>query len=896
MESAKHTSFAALLRRYRLAAGLTQATLAERAGLSERAVNDLERDPERVPRLESVMLLTDALALPQHDRAQLLSAARPELRSPEDSLLSEIPFTSAQPSTTPAPVTAAHVEQPPVSLPHSDPLPAASTPFVGRAHDMTAVCTRLREPGVRLLTLTGSGGIGKTRLALHVAAALEGAYADGVRFVALGSLADPGLVLPTIMAALGIPESGHQTPARQLVETLRSRELLLVLDNFEQVTSVAVELERLLAACPALTILVTSRAVLHLAREHEYPVPPLMVPDLAHLPALSDLIAYDSVELLVQCARATVPDFLLTETNAWAIAAICTRLEGVPLAIQLAAARIKLLPPAALLSRLDQQLAILTGGPQDAPERQRTVRATLDWSYRLLTPLGQMLFRRLAVFVGGWTLDAAEGICSGGGVERSDILDLLGQLVDQSLVLVDVQEGMARYRLLKTVRQYAVERLQEAGEETEMRERHLTWFLEQAKDVDSQIWIMPFPAALSALKPEADNFRTALAWSRRDASGQTALQLAGALTIMWQAAGAVNEGRRVLRDALDCAGLSVRTTAHARALLAAGNMASLQTDPVGAIPLLDQAITAFQELGDERNLARALTVAARVRHWAGDWTAFSGARDEPLRICRKLGNLRALTETLWLWADLELERGEYTVARQQLDECIAVCRQLNDSLFLSFPLISLARVACAEGDVDQARMLAEEGLSLREAAPLWLLAIALVSLGEVERYAGRDERASDVFWRGLAIFRSQDDSAGIAWSLHNLGHIALRSGDASRAAGLFTEALIARYRHGYLNGVAAGLAGIASVCCLVGDYARAAELYGAAEALLESSGSVLTPADAIAYEHDTATLHARMEASELKASWATGRAYPLEKAISEALSIASMQRGGSVVS
>lgn len=888
MGATARTSFGALLRYFRLAAGLTQATLAERGGLSERAINDLERDPRRTPRLETVTLLAEALALSHDDRSRLMAAARPEVRSPEHPSVAETPLTPTHPGSTAVFASIPQTSQPLVPLPHGCMLPAASSPFVGRVHEVEAVCARLAEPGTRLLTLTGPGGIGKTRLALQVATVLEAKYADGVRFVDLGPLTDPSLVLPTIAAAFGIAESVHQSPVLRFAEALRARQLLLVLDNFEQVTSAAVEIEHLLAACPTLTILVTSRAVLHLAREREYHVPPLTVPDPAHLPAPSDLLAYDAVALLAQSARAVVPDFTLTEVNAGPVAAICARLEGVPLAIQLAAARIKLLPPAALLSRLDQQLAVLTGGPQDAPERQRTVRATLDWSYHLLTPAQQALLRRLAVFTGGWTLDAAEGVCAGDGADgvmRAEVFDLLAHLVDQSLVLVEGQAGTGRYRLLETVRQYSLEKLCDAGEEAAARNRHLAWFLQLAEGVESQTWIMPLTASLSLLKPEADNYRAALAWSGRDISGQTELRLAGSLTSLWHAAGAINEGRKVLRDVLDRADPAVHTRARARALMAAVDLAGLETDPAGAIPLALEAVAIFQELGDDRGLAQALTLLARVRHWAGDPTAFVAARDEALSICRKLGDLRAFAETLWLWGDLALDQGDYPAARRQLEECMAVCRRLNDPLMLAYPLISLARVACAEGDVTQARKWAEDGLDRRKGAPTWLLAIALNSLGEVERCAGNDERAAELFSEALAIFRDQDTAAGIAWSLHNLGHIALRAGTLRHAADLFAAALTSRYQHGYASGIASELASMGGVSRLAGEQRRAARLFGAAETLLERSRNVLAPADLIAYERDLAALRAQMEESALKETWALGRALSLEQAVAEALCV-----------
>ena len=891
MSKAAPTTFGALLRRCRLAAGLTQAALAERAGLSERAVNDLERDPQRTPRLETVALLASALDLSPAERARLLAAARPESPSPEQPSVAEastafgrherIAVDDAGGATS----TTSRAAYSAAPLSPSASLPEPPTPFVGRAREVSEICALLRESRVRLLTLTGPGGIGKTRLALEVAARLASEYADGVRFVNLESLTDPAQMPPTIASALNLPEAAHLSDWQRLTDGLSARNLLLVLDNFEQLTSTAVEIERLLVACPALTLLITSRAMLRLAREHVYVVPPLAVPDRGNVPAPQDLLAYDSVALLMQRARAVKPEFTLTEANADAVAGICVRLEGAPLAIQLAAARINHLTPEALLARLDQQLATLTGGPQDAPERQRTVRATLDWSYQLLTSPQQTLLRRLAVFAGGWTLEAAEAICDGGAVSSADVLDLLGQLVDQSLVVVDEQGGAARYRLLETIRQYAEEKLRESGEEIAQRDRHLAWYLQLADSVGMHRWWMMVPwSQIERQHAEQGNFRAALAWSRRDTSGQTELRLAGALAGLWSSSGAVSEGRRVLHDAIRRADPTTRSTARAKALMTAAALAGMQTDPAGSVGLAEEAIGIFRELGDEYNLVRALMLAARLRNWVGDAAGSEAAWDERLRVCRDAGDSRALAEALWYRADLALERGDYQEARRRLEECVMVCRRVNDPLIRAQPLISLARVACAEGNIVHARELAQEGLALRrDGAPAWLVAIALNSLGEVERCAGNDDVAEPLFAEALATFREQGDQAGVAWSLHDLGHMALRAGDAVRAAELFAEALAARYQHGYANGVATELAGLAGVRCAAGDYVQAARLCGAAEALLERIQSVLAPADSLDYQRIAATVRANMEASALDAAWAAGRACPLPDIVIEAL-------------
>ncbi len=874
VSSREQVSFGALLRRFRLAVGLTQATLAERAGLSERAVNDLERDPHRTPRLETVTLLAEALGLSPDDRAQLLAAARPQ---------------------------GTHAPQRPTTFAASPTLPGARLPdmpnrFIGREQEVAAICARLQEPDVRLLTLTGPGGIGKTRLALRVATILERerAFADGVVFVPLESLADAALVLPAIATALGITEPSSAPLAQRLAEWLRMRAMLLLLDNFEQVMPAALEIEHLLASCPSLTICVTSRVPLRLAREHEYSVPSLTLPDPAVQTTRADILDCDAVALLVQCAHAVSPGFTLTDANADAVATICVRLEGMPLAIQLAAARFKLLPPAVLLARLDQQLAILTGGPRDAPERQRTVRATLDWSYQLLTPSQQTLLRRLAVFAGGWTLEAAEGVCAGSPVEPAEALGLLDDLVGQWLVIVGEQDGAARYRLLETIREYGLEKLRDAGEEALLRDRHFAWFLQLAEEIDAQTWIMTPPAPLRrVLRAEADNFRAALVWSRQEMSGQAELRLAAALQKFWTES--ANEGRLALRSALQRADPGVDGAIRARASLVAAGLAAMQTDAVEAARLAEDAVSVFGERGDERNLAQALAIGMRnlIGSQPADPGQLAAAWDEILRLSRLTDNPRAVAETLWFRGDIALQHGDYAAAQRYLDECVVVSRHLNDSVMLSYSVISLSRVACIEGDVAQARALAEEGLALRrQEASAWPVAIALTSLGEVERFAGDDERAEALFTEALALFRGLSADAGIAWSLHNLGQIAaLRTDAAPRAASLFAEALTIRHRHQYAHGIASELAAIAGLHGRAGEYERAARLLGATEALLERASTVLTPVDQAAFERDVAAARAQLDESAFDASWAAGRALSVDQAVAEALGGVPMTAG-----
>jgi predicted ATPase/DNA-binding XRE family transcriptional regulator len=455
------TTFAVLLRRHRHAAGLTQEELAARAGLGVRTIRDLERGVSRAPHRETLALLADALPNSHEERATLVSAAR------------------AMHGATPHPPQSRGARPPGV-------LPIPPTPLIGREHEEAAVTHLLLRRDVRLLTLTGAPGIGKTRLAMQVAAGLCETFADGMVFVGLAAIHDPTLLLSALAQALGVRDAGSQSLDATLAAHLRDKGVLLVLDNCEQVVAAAPLLAHLLASCPELKILVTSRAALRIRGEQEFTVPPLALPDSRHLPGLDDLAQYAAVALFVHRAQAVKPTFALTPTLAAHVAAICERLDGLPLALELAAARIKLLSPQALMARLESSLALLTHGPADLPARQQTMRCAIAWSYDLLAEQEQRLFRRLSVFARGWwTLEAAEAVCGAKGERPGDVLDALQALVDESLVVQgEGADGEARYRLLELIREYALERLEASGEAETLRRRHAEYCLALAHEME----------------------------------------------------------------------------------------------------------------------------------------------------------------------------------------------------------------------------------------------------------------------------------------------------------------------------------------------------------------------------------------------------------------------------
>jgi predicted ATPase/class 3 adenylate cyclase len=751
-------------------------------------------------------------------------------------------------------------------------LPSQVTSFVGRQRELATAQALMSTS--RLLTLTGAGGTGKTRLALHLAADVLERFPDGAWLVELAPVTDPAAVGSTVASALHIPErTGH--PAIDTISAfLQSRDVLLVLDNCEHLIAACAELaDALIRACPRLKILSTSREGLNVPGEALMPVPSLLVPVEDPLPPLDQLREYEAVRLFVDRSAAYQASFALTVDNAADVVRICRRLDGIPLALELAAARVRSLTVAQVARGLDERFRLLTGGGRTVVARQQTLRALIDWSYDLLSDPERLLLRRLSVFVRGWTLEAAEAVCSGDGIGRDAILDLLAHLVDKSLVSMQERGRAARYSMLETVREYAREKLVDSGDAPTLRQRHVDYFLGFASD-----------GALAARQPggspewmrmaiEYENLIAALEWIKAEPNGsERELLLVGSMGGIAQALGRLAEFRQIVAAALQRSDPTARTLGRARVLWATVSIAYWQDDrPNPAVAA--EAVELFRTLGQKKDLAWALTALAL---FTGDVVAAASVVSDARALLEETGDIRALGQLAFIVADVALQRGDYAAARGGHTESLALFREIGDLRASTGPLISLGRIACVDGDYARARALVEEALVIRrqnEVDNHWSLAIALNSLGEIDRCEGNSSRAAPLFEEALRYGRVLGDDRIIASSIHNLGHVALQADEPTTAAARFRESLMIRQRRsGAGANVAAGLAGLAGVAARDGSLTESAWLLGAVDAMLETAHGVLPPADELVRQADLGTIRAGLDPDAVAAALSKGRA------------------------
>lgn len=821
-------NFGALLRRYRRAAALSQEALAERAGLTAQAISALERGVRQVPYRDTVRMLGDALDLAPAERIAF-EASVARRRGPAPPLAPPLP---------------AAVEQRWLGLP----LPPE--PLLGRDEAVVALANMLTG-GARLVTLTGPGGVGKTRLGLAVARAAAAHFADRlVCFVPLAPLRDHNLVASAIVGALGLREEAGVGPTEVLHAHLADRHQLLLLDNFEHVALAVPLLADLLAACPRLVILTTSRSPLHLRGEQLYAVTPLATPDPIPLPVLDALMRSPAVVLFVRQAQAAVPGFALSESNAAAVAAICRRLDGLPLAIELAAARVRTLAPAALLARLALALPLLTGGARDLPERHQTLRATLDWSHDLLHQGEQAVFRRLAVFAGGCTLEAAAAVCGTGEPLAVELLDWLGALLDQGLVqrtiLPEDAEEEPRFTMLETVREYALERLVESGEAETTTRRHAEYYLALGEEAEPHLTSERQVLWLVRLAREHDNMRAALEWSLGEkGESETALRLAAAIWRFWLTRGYAGEGLLWLRRALAAApanGAAVRE--RAKALAAASALAHSQGDYAGSVVLTEESLVLWRALEDQAGIAGALGALAMV-HKA---------------------------------------RGDHAAAMRLFEEALARWRALGQDLKVAMTLNNLGATAYDQGDFELFEGYVAESLIIKRAlGDRQGIGVALFNLGEGARSRGDFAQARELLAESLTHFRAQRSTPRIAHVLHSLGIVAQGQGDEAASRAALTESLSMFRALGDRGGIALCLEGWALIASARGANRRAARLFGVADSLRATLGFPVAPVDRADYERAVAGVKARLDRETFAAAWTAAQALPLDDVVDEAL-------------
>lgn len=878
------TSFGSWLKDQRKRLDLTQDELAQRVGCSLMLIQKIEAD-ERRPSKQIAELLAACLGVPADERTDFSRFARSRLTS--------FASTDAAPWRT-------------LRLRVTN-LPVPPSPLFGRQNDIEVILRCIEHQQYRLLTLIGPPGIGKTRLALACASAMLDHF-EGVYWVALAPLHDPELVPSTIARALGIQEVAGRSFLQILTEHLASRRLLLLLDNFEQVVAAAPFVADLLANCPWLQLLVTSRASLHIRAERQFRVTPLASPEATTADNPQRLLASPAVQWFVDRAQAADPSFELLPANAGAVAEICARLDGLPLAIELVATRMGVLSPHELLVRMDRRLALLTGGPQDLPVRHQTLRDAIAWSYDLLEATEQQLFARLGVFIGGFNWDEAEAVC---GSAR-----LLSRLIDQSLLVREDE----RYAMLETLRDYALERLAESGAESETRSRHADCFLRLAESAVPELTGTQQRTWLDRLELEHHNLRAALRWTIDTRNALMALRMSGALWRFWQTRGYLTEGLNRLRAALsiepahdDSALASARAQAllgvgwlsrdfgdfaemkncfesalamlgrfnpdprRAFALYSAGYANFLIGDYTGGIRTIEESVALYRVLDDEEGITLALFMLGRISVGRGEYGRAETYLTESLRVEEKRGATFGKARTLGSLGELAIYRGQPAAAAAYLEESQKILDQLGERQLSTWVLTKRGELAWSQGELAHARVFLEKSLEISRAIGYrWNTAYTLTYCGMVALGEGDVERAQSLCEASRELFRELGSESDVAQTNKDLARIMLCRGNYASAATLYAECLCVLEQRSYLPDVAECLEGLASGYGAMGQLATAARLLGAAEALRERIQSPLFPVRESDYLRAVAHVRTQLDEETFRQMWEEGRTMALE--------------------
>lgn len=810
--------------------------------------------------------------------------------------------------------------------------PAPSAPLIGRSDEVAAIEALFERDGVRMVTLVGPGGVGKTRLAIEIGHRRATTTPDGARFVDLSSLRDPALVIPTIADALGVREEAERSPVVTLSDALRQRRMFLILDNLEQVAACAADLGRLIVACPDVTVLATSRLPLRLRAEHLFAVPPLPVPDDEAVDVMAEaatLVARSpAAALYLERVRATNPAFLLSDQEAPDVAAICRRLDGLPLALELAAGWSRVLTPAALLARLEDRLSLLHSGPIDLPERQQTLRDAIGWSYDLLSPADRRLFRRLAVFAGGCATDAAVevGGADEAGQGESATLAGLASLVDHNLLRAVTAAGQRRFAMLETIRAFGVERLRAEGEAEEVNGAHARSFRRLAEAAEAALWGGPEQGAwLDRLTVEIANLRAAFDWALRAGHTDVALGLAAPLGLLLRTRGSLREARERLERVLGAATsqpdatmagvASVAATVAmtqgdldratelgeaglaawrglaegegiARCLNVLGGCALLAGNLALAASRLDEALALRRGLADEAGVASVLLNLGAVAVLRGDATAATAFLEEAREIAHRLGDKTIEALGLRQLGELAQSRGDYPRATELGEAALQLDRELGDKGDAAWSLVRLGSVALDEGAPDRAERFLGEALDLaREVGDEPAVGEALVLLGRAAARAGEAERAEQALRGALAAGRALDNPVIVGTAQTALGDLARSRGDGADASDRYRAALALHAEGDDLPGLLGPLAGVALLAAQGGMAEPAARLLGSIEALRETIGVALPTAERAEHDRAVAALRGKLGRQDVAVLWQAGRARSGRDAVGDAMAL-----------
>ena len=903
-------SFPTWLRQRRRALDFTQSELACKANYALATIRKVESG-DLIPSRQLAEALAAALLIPgEHyaafvtfargESSQAFNGADPEPQLAQSSHLAADPSplraghrlqsASAEPdlrhhtSNLPQPVLPTH-------------LPAQLTALLGREQEVMTAVKWLHQPQVRLLTLTGPPGTGKTRLGIEIAQRILAgdaatkvtgqppSFRDGVCFIPLAAVSDPRLVAPSMTKALGLPEAknlgaptqGMDPATAQLHDFLSTKQMLLVLDNFEQVIAAAPALGDLLQAAPGLKVLVTSRALLKVYGEYEFQVPPLALPDLHQAPAPATLLTYPAVALFVQRAQAVRPTFALSPENAQAVAQLCVWLEGLPLAIEMVAAHVKWQLPQVLLGQLRQRLAITNNSRRDVSARQQTLRGAIEWSYNLLNADERRLFNSLAVFVGGCTAEAVAAVHQ----TETEMERALQSLAEQSLLKYEQSErGAPRYVMLELLREYAVERLTETGALHPTQQAHATYFLALAQRAEPELVGERQAFWLNCLEQEHDNLRTAIIWCAEHAV-DVGLQLAAALSPFWHVRGYVNEGRMRLTQLLGQQDRIRSPAIRAHGLYAAGFLALRQGDYEQAADLLRVSLALYQQTPDPPGIAATLRCLGTVYFYQNEYDQAQALYEQALALFRTLGNQAEIANVLGNLGLIAKDQADFGRATRHVAECLAIHRALDNQQGVARALNCLSTLAYWQGDFARAVTLAEQSLVLqRQLDDKAAIAYTLENLGTATYRQGDLRAATRWLAECLTIFRSTNDKIGILLALYDLGDVAAARGNDDQALQLYRESLTLAWQIKEKRRVAFGLEGIAA---RLGTSWRAVQLFGAAAALRAMIGAPLPPSDGPVYTERVNTLRGYLGGPTFADAWTAGQALPLEQAVALAL-------------